>query len=439
MISRPARKKELAIVIPHLGDGGVQRVVSILANIWSGQGRRLCVISLYKDDEAYTLDKSIEHIRLYDWQYGGFLLMIIESLRLKVERLKNLKLFLVLMDYLEKAGFFTAISSLNKTLLKFIIRLSSLGLISGLWKIHLPIFFRVQKLRQAIDYTGAPVVLSFCGSANIMSILAGKPLGKKVIISERNDPCRQKLEFPWNAMRSIFYGQADVVTANSRGALPYLEKYVLPEKLLFVPNPLPQPPQYPVDGPGSVKGNPHRILIVARLHRQKGHKILLDAFAQCSPSLKNWCLSIVGRGDLKEDLQQQAKELGIDQLVDWHGQVNNPFDYYRSADLFVLPSLHEGMPNALLEAMSCGLAVVISDASPGPLELIEHGQTGWVVPVNDATALARAMVRLAQDPALRSSLGEAARASILCGKPSITLTIWEKLLGWQTEGKIDDY
>lgn len=74
----------------------------------------------------------------------------------------------------------------------------------------------------------------------------------------------------------------------------------------------------------------------------------------------------------------------------------------------MLSSRFEGMPNALLEAMGAGLAVIVSDASPGPLEVVSHGQSGWVVPTEQVSALAEAMRQLAEDQSLRSRLGTAA-------------------------------
>ena len=80
--------------------------------------------------------------------------------------------------------------------------------------------------------------------------------------------------------------------------------------------------------------------------------------------------------------------------------------------MFVLPSRFEGMPNALLEAMAAGLAVIVTDASPGPLEVVEPGVSGLVVPSDDPIALAAAMVKLASDPVRCRRMGAAARERI---------------------------
>ena len=167
---------------------------------------------------------------------------------------------------------------------------------------------------------------------------------------------------------------ADQVTANSHGALTSLARFVAAEKLDFVPNPIAQEQSsesIPFTGP--------TILNVGQLTPQKGQDVLLDAFARIAEADKEWCLIIVGSGDRHEALCQQAERLGIGERVTFVGQVNNPFPYYRAAEIFALPSRFEGTPNVLLEAMSMSLPCIVSDASSGPLEYVEDGETGLVV------------------------------------------------------------
>jgi len=93
-----------------------------------------------------------------------------------------------------------------------------------------------------------------------------------------------------------------------------------------------------------------------------------------------------------------------------------------------LPSRFEGMPNALLEAMAAGLAVVVTDASPGPLEVVEDGVNGLVVPSDDAQALAVALERLAANSALREQYGAMARQTLRQLDWPVVGPIWDALV-----------
>jgi glycosyltransferase involved in cell wall biosynthesis len=272
------------------------------------------------------------------------------------------------------------------------------------------------------------MVISFGSAANILTILACRNLGRKVVVSERNDVACRPLEHPWERLRVRFYNRADVVTANTLDALGAMEAYVDKTKLTLVPNPLVCDETVAGPQPGAPVGAPF-VLIVANLNRLKAHDVLLEAFARLSPDLSHWRLAVVGDGELEETLRDQAKTLGIGSRVDWCGLVSDPFVFYRAATIFVLPSRSEGMPNALMEAMSCGLPVIVSDASPGPLGLVRDGDTGLVVPVDDPAALARAIESLANDPALRKRLGHSARQRVSGYDLSKVLAIWEPIIG----------
>jgi glycosyltransferase involved in cell wall biosynthesis len=161
----------------------------------------------------------------------------------------------------------------------------------------------------------------------------------------------------------------------------------------------------------------------------KAQEILLEAFALLGDDLQDWRLAVLGDGRLENELRAMATGLGIHHRVDWHGVVADPYVFYRSACIFALPSRVEGTPNALLEAMSCGLPVIVSDGAPGPLELVQDGVTGLVVPVNDARALAAALHRLASDEALRRRLGAAARERVMEYSLPLALATWESVIG----------
>jgi len=158
---------------------------------------------------------------------------------------------------------------------------------------------------------------------------------------------------------------------------------------------------------------PIRLLFVGRLHRQKGLDVLLAGFAslvQQHPRL-NLRLQVLGEGPLRESLMRLAFELEIASRVEWVGQTDRVMDYLQQADLFVLPSRAEGISNALLEAMACGLPVVVSKI-PGNTDVVEHGRNGLLFAVDDQSSLANALTLLLTRADLRERLGRAARQTV---------------------------
>ncbi len=148
-------------------------------------------------------------------------------------------------------------------------------------------------------------------------------------------------------------------------------------------------------------------VFVGRLERPKRLDILLAAWQQLAVPAD---LLVAGDGTLRRLLQEQAQKLGLHD-VKFLGNREDVHEILREADVFVLPSEREGMPNVLLEAMSCGLACVASGVGAVP-ELLGGG-VGVMVPPGDAKALANALSNLLSNPAMRAEMGRQARARVL--------------------------
>jgi glycosyltransferase involved in cell wall biosynthesis len=147
-------------------------------------------------------------------------------------------------------------------------------------------------------------------------------------------------------------------------------------------------------------------IIVARLDRMKGHDCLLRALALLPETCPVTVLAI-GDGAEMENLRSLAAELRLGpERVRFLGYRSDIPDLLGASDFFLLPSLTEGLPLAVLEAMAHGLPVLATPVGGIP-EVVQEGEQGLFVPVNDPEALAGAMARLAEDPALRRTLGEA--------------------------------
>jgi len=206
-----------------------------------------------------------------------------------------------------------------------------------------------------------------------------------------------------------------------------LEKKVLrPEQVVTVHNGMPDLPDR-----AEPSRTPPRLLMVARISDQKDHPTLFRALAKLKDS--EWFLDLVGGGNDQPKLEALAEELGIADRVTFHGAQKIVRKYLMDAQIFVLATHYEGFPRSTVEAMRSGLPVVVTDVN-GCIEALEPGITGFAVPVHDIDALADALGKLIDDPALRSQMGAAGRAryethftfDIMFAK---TKTVYEEMLG----------
>jgi len=151
--------------------------------------------------------------------------------------------------------------------------------------------------------------------------------------------------------------------------------------------------------------------VIARLTDQKGHGVLFDALA-AAPELAPLHLIVIGDGPLRGSLDAQATRLGLSARIHFLGARRDLGDLLSAMDLFVLPSLWEGLPLSLVLAMGAGLPAVSTTVAGIP-EVVRHGETGLLVPPGDAAALARALAQLVASPGDRERLGRAAREFVL--------------------------
>ncbi len=137
---------------------------------------------------------------------------------------------------------------------------------------------------------------------------------------------------------------------------------------------------------------------------------MIEAFARAADAFPGTELALVGEGECEAALRTLAKRKGIAESVVFHGWREDVAAFYRWADIFVLPSRWEGLPNALIEAMVHGCAAVAFDCPSGPSEVItEPGGNGLLVPCGDVDALADALGRLIADRDLRRRLAQMGR------------------------------
>lgn len=154
----------------------------------------------------------------------------------------------------------------------------------------------------------------------------------------------------------------------------------------------------------------HTILTVGRLEKVKGHSYLINAFEEIKKKIPNAHLVIIGDGSERNNLEKQANDLGIKNSVTFVGEIlNNDLpDYYKEADVFVMPSFYEGFGITAIEAMACGVPVVASRVG-GLLEIIENGETGILVKPKDSKEIIDAISLLLEDKNLRQSITHKAK------------------------------
>jgi glycosyltransferase involved in cell wall biosynthesis len=226
---------------------------------------------------------------------------------------------------------------------------------------------------------------------------------------------------PWRTRldRALLGPVVDGYIAVSRDSRRRLAEYLglSPRKVVAIPNAVElrrlvgpaEPARWAVRADCGIPGDAPVIGVLARLSEQKGLTYLISALPAVLAAHPETHLLLVGDGPLREDLVAQARSLGVEQRVHFVGYRANTVDFLRAMDLFVLPSLYEGMPLSILEAMGAGLPVVAT-AVDGTPEAVADGETGLLVPPADPAALASAVNRLLGDRALAERMGRAGRA-----------------------------
>lgn len=153
------------------------------------------------------------------------------------------------------------------------------------------------------------------------------------------------------------------------------------------------------------------LLVVAMLREQKGHHYLIEAASRVVPQFPDLHILIVGDGVLKEDLIAQTKHLGLQEYVHFLGIRDDIPRLLAGSDTFVLPSLWEGLPMSLIEAMASALPIVATEVS-GSKQVMVSGVTGLLVPPGDSQRLAEAILEVISHPQWGTEMGRAAQERV---------------------------
>ncbi|MCU0269900.1 MAG: glycosyltransferase family 4 protein [Acidimicrobiales bacterium] len=271
---------------------------------------------------------------------------------------------------------------------------------------------RLEELVGAARSLRPHVVQSAHFYTNLYAVAAARACRAPSIGAVRNDAVWSVRSMPralgWLSLRA-----PGVVAVNSRRAFAQAEAFgVSTERLVLLPNAVDTDRFVPTDR-NQVAG-PVRLLTVARLEAAKRVDRLLRAVAQCRDVLGSGVVeaTVVGSGSKRAELVALARALALDGTVRFVDAVDDVESRYRDADLFVLTSDVEGLPNVVLEAFAAGLPAVATDVG-GVAEVVQPGVNGALVDADDDDALAAAILELVRDSERRRTWGRTARDLVL--------------------------
>jgi glycosyltransferase involved in cell wall biosynthesis len=309
------------------------------------------------------------------------------------------------------------------------------------WRLGAVTLRRLAAIRRAIQASAPDVVVSRAAHVNVQVLASVIGLGVPVIVTEHGDkpPGRDAAgggswrKWLWYRLRRLAYPLASTVVSVSRSIDGHFA-WLPAQRRAVVYNPFP-----PVEreAPRAAAGAPLRLVSMGRLSHVKGFDVLLHAFARIAARFPQWQLFILGEGELRDALRKLSDSLGLSGRVVFAGAVNDTVAALQAAQIFVMPSRYEGFPNALGEALSCGVPVVATDCPSRPRsrgrpggvgELVRDGVDGWLVPPEDPAALAAAMASLMAAPHMRRRMASRARQVVRRFDFERILDVWERLL-----------
>lgn len=236
-------------------------------------------------------------------------------------------------------------------------------------------------LKRVLRQVNPDAVVSFLFLTNVVGLLCCKKLKIPIVLSERNDP--NEYGSKQKTVMKLLYPHADGFVCQSEIIKEYIHEWYGIGNATVIANPLNR------SQVGLIKKEKRNAIIaVGRLIPQKNFALLVDSFAEVADEFPSYSLTIYGEGPLREDLESQIKEYGLEKRIKLPGTIKEAIKLNNDAKIFVLSSKFEGYPNVLAEAMANGLLCIASDVASGTArQLITHGENGFLFPVGDKDAL----------------------------------------------------
>ncbi|MFW8744743.1 glycosyltransferase [Mesorhizobium japonicum] len=294
---------------------------------------------------------------------------------------------------------------------------------------HSPIGFLdrlrlIYDIRLVIKQNDRPIVVCFHHGLIPRFYLASLMLRLRLVCSERNSlSLYQHIRQGKWSLGFLALALTDRITVQFKS---YVRDYPfwLKKRICIIHNPVHGAKIKAAPDVPDVNGR-FRLLTVGRLCAQKNQKLLIDAFALQSQNYPRWDLSIVGDGDLYDELSDYINSKGLAKRVFLEGKQTDVPRWLIDSHLFCLPSRWEGFPNALAEAMSHGLPCVGLVECAGVRDLIEHEKNGLLT---EGSRLAEALGKLMKSSERRKRMGRSAAELIACYAPENSFKNWDALL-----------
>lgn len=248
------------------------------------------------------------------------------------------------------------------------------------------------------------VWLSLMMPFNIISIWALFGTRIPVVVCERSDPRYEGTRVRRIVRNFSYHFCFRIQLQTAMGKACFSKR--IQKKITVIPN----PNHITIEQRNNACSQPKekRIVSVGRLIPLKNNKLLIDAFAMVHKKHPDYQLCFYGDGPLEAELRQYASNNGLEDNKDvvFCGQVKDVINRISPANIFVLSSIMEGMPNALMEAVALGIPSISTDVS-GARDIITDGESGYIVPVGDKDALAKRLIQLIESEETRKRFSEA--------------------------------
>lgn len=286
------------------------------------------------------------------------------------------------------------------------------------------LFLRIRKLRRIIKEIHPDVVVSFIGKNNLMSIAATRGLGIPVVVSVRSNPSREIGCGVKRLLTLALFHMAEGIVLQTTEAKQYFPKEIQ-KKAVVLQNSL---------NPAFIRApyeeeRRKEIVSVGRIDDNKNQKMLIEAFVPLAAKFPEWRIVLYGDGESRGELEKRVQELQLEDRILFKGVQADIPEKIEGSSIFVLSSKQEGMPNALMEAMVLGLAVISTDCPcGGPRDLIRQNENGVLIPVDDTDALTEKLSLLMQDDGLRKKIAENAVCLRNKVAPEYINAQWEQYL-----------